>query len=79
MSAIYDCADETQRSEGLTEAAAAVLKGELVVLPTDTTYGLGADAHAYCAAGGRGEVSGDCFLFGDFSDYRTHPAHRAAR
>jgi tRNA threonylcarbamoyl adenosine modification protein (Sua5/YciO/YrdC/YwlC family) len=44
MSAIYDCADETQRSEGLTEAAAAVLKGELVVLPTDTVYGLGADA-----------------------------------
>src|SRR6202046_1172314 len=44
MSAIYDCADETQRSEGLAEAAAAVLKGELVVLPTDTVYGLGADA-----------------------------------
>lgn len=44
MSAIYDCADDMQRSEGLAAAAAAVLKGELVVLPTDTVYGLGADA-----------------------------------
>jgi tRNA threonylcarbamoyl adenosine modification protein (Sua5/YciO/YrdC/YwlC family) len=41
---MYDCADETQRSDGLTAAADAVLKGELVVLPTDTVYGLGADA-----------------------------------
>jgi L-threonylcarbamoyladenylate synthase len=33
-----------QRAEGLTEAASAVRRGELVVLPTDTVYGIGADA-----------------------------------
>src|SRR5215471_7423671 len=44
MSAIFDCADETQRAAGLAAASAAVLKGALVVLPTDTVYGIGADA-----------------------------------
>ena len=49
MSAWFDCADETQRADGLAEAAAAVLRGELVVLPTDTVYGLGADAFSPAA------------------------------
>jgi tRNA threonylcarbamoyl adenosine modification protein (Sua5/YciO/YrdC/YwlC family) len=49
MSDWYDCADEKQRAEGLTAAAAAVLRGELVVLPTDTVYGLGADAFSPAA------------------------------
>jgi L-threonylcarbamoyladenylate synthase len=49
MSASYDCADETQRSAGLTAAVACVLRGELVVLPTDTVYGLGADAFSPAA------------------------------
>lgn len=40
----FDCADSDQRAEGLEEAAAAVRRGELVVLPTDTVYGIGADA-----------------------------------
>lgn len=40
----FDCADLEQRAEGLTEAAAAVRRGDLVVLPTDTVYGIGADA-----------------------------------
>ena len=44
MSESYDCADETQRIAGLAAASAAVLKGALVVLPTDTVYGVGADA-----------------------------------
>jgi L-threonylcarbamoyladenylate synthase len=44
MSDIYDCADERQRADGLAAAIAAVLKGALVVLPTDTVYGIGADA-----------------------------------
>src|SRR5580658_1649810 len=44
MSAWYDCAEETARAAGLAEAATAVLRGELVVLPTDTVYGLGTDA-----------------------------------
>jgi L-threonylcarbamoyladenylate synthase len=44
MSEIFDCADETQRSEGVAAAVAAVLRGALIVLPTDTVYGIGADA-----------------------------------
>jgi tRNA threonylcarbamoyl adenosine modification protein (Sua5/YciO/YrdC/YwlC family) len=52
MSASYDCADSAQRSEGLASAAAAVLRGELVVLPTDTVYGLGADAFIPAAVAG---------------------------
>lgn len=40
----FDCSDLDQRAEGLTEAATAVRRGELVVLPTDTVYGIGADA-----------------------------------
>jgi L-threonylcarbamoyladenylate synthase len=56
----YDCSDPDQRAAGLREAAAAVRRGELVVLPTDTVYGLGADAFsasgiaALLAAKGRG-------------------------
>src|SRR5580700_10022850 len=49
MSAWFDCADETQRREGLAAAAAAVLRGEIVVLPTDTVYGVGADAFSPAA------------------------------
>jgi L-threonylcarbamoyladenylate synthase len=49
MSAWFDCADETQRAEGLAAAATAVLNGELVVLPTDTVYGIGADAFSAAA------------------------------
>jgi L-threonylcarbamoyladenylate synthase len=49
MSAWFDCSDETQRAEGLAAAAAAVLNGELVVLPTDTVYGIGSDAFSATA------------------------------
>src|ERR1700753_2367080 len=49
MSAWFDCADETQRAEGLKPATEAVLRGELVVLPTDTVYGIGADAFSPAA------------------------------
>src|SRR5579859_224777 len=44
MSARYDCTDAAQRAAGLSEAAAALRKGELAVLPTDTVYGVAADA-----------------------------------
>jgi L-threonylcarbamoyladenylate synthase len=40
----FDCADPSGRSQGLAAAADAVARGELVVLPTDTVYGIGADA-----------------------------------
>lgn len=60
MSEMFDCADEEQRPAGIAAAMAAVLKGELVVLPTDTVYGIGADAfrpaavQSLLAAKGRG-------------------------
>jgi tRNA threonylcarbamoyl adenosine modification protein (Sua5/YciO/YrdC/YwlC family) len=44
MSRRFDCTDPEQRKTGLREAAGAVRRGELVVLPTDTLYGIGADA-----------------------------------
>lgn len=40
----YDCMNAEQRAAGLIEAASALQRGELVVLPTDTVYGVGADA-----------------------------------
>jgi L-threonylcarbamoyladenylate synthase len=44
MSARFDCADPVQRSEGMDAAITALRNGELAVLPTDTVYGLAADA-----------------------------------
>ena len=44
MSTTFDCADPASRAEGLKAAATALRTGELVVLPTDTVYGIGADA-----------------------------------
>ncbi|WP_017615182.1 L-threonylcarbamoyladenylate synthase [Nocardiopsis salina] len=44
MSRIYDCADDTARKDGVTDAASVVRRGDLVVLPTDTVYGIGTDA-----------------------------------
>ena len=41
---IYNCADETTRAEGIAEAAKAAKSGRLVVMPTDTLYGIGCDA-----------------------------------
>ena len=44
MSARYDCTDPEQRAAGLAEAAASLRKGDLAVMPTDTVYGVAADA-----------------------------------
>jgi L-threonylcarbamoyladenylate synthase len=48
---VYDCADPDARSAGLAAAARAVRAGQLVVLPTDTVYGLGCDAFSAAAVG----------------------------
>jgi tRNA threonylcarbamoyl adenosine modification protein (Sua5/YciO/YrdC/YwlC family) len=40
----YRCADPDVRVDAIEAAAHSVASGELVVLPTDTVYGLGADA-----------------------------------
>jgi L-threonylcarbamoyladenylate synthase len=44
VSSVYDCADPDQRAAGVRHATDALRRGELVVLPTDTVYGIGADA-----------------------------------
>ncbi|HLU56520.1 MAG TPA: L-threonylcarbamoyladenylate synthase [Pseudonocardia sp.] len=44
MASTYDCAVPDQRADGLADAAKAVRAGRLVVLPTDTVYGIGCDA-----------------------------------
>jgi tRNA threonylcarbamoyl adenosine modification protein (Sua5/YciO/YrdC/YwlC family) len=60
LTSVFDCADPEQRPLGITSAAGAVKSGRLVVLPTDTVYGIGADAFdstavaALLAAKGRG-------------------------
>ena len=41
---LYDCRTAADRDRGIAAAVEAVKSGELVVLPTDTVYGVGADA-----------------------------------
>ncbi|MBV7412244.1 threonylcarbamoyl-AMP synthase [Dermabacteraceae bacterium TAE3-ERU27] len=41
---VYDCRDEKGRVEGIAAATEAIRNGKLIVLPTDTVYGVGADA-----------------------------------
>jgi tRNA threonylcarbamoyl adenosine modification protein (Sua5/YciO/YrdC/YwlC family) len=47
----FDCRDPQVRADALRAAAHSVAAGELVVLPTDTVYGLGADAFDAVAVG----------------------------
>lgn len=49
MSVVYDCAQSPDREDGLAAAASAVRAGRLVVIPTDTVYGIGADAFSSSA------------------------------
>jgi len=44
MATVYDCSNESELLEGLRAARGAIGRGELVVLPTDTVYGVAADA-----------------------------------
>ncbi|MBO1767591.1 L-threonylcarbamoyladenylate synthase [Allobranchiibius sp. GilTou38] len=44
MSPVFDCANPQTREDGLDAAKSALDLGECVVLPTDTVYGIGADA-----------------------------------
>lgn len=60
MSQFLDCRNPDNRADAIAAAAAAVKSGGLVVMPTDTVYGIGADAFdsaavaALLAAKGRG-------------------------
>src|SRR5580693_7016901 len=44
MSQRFDCSDPAQLAEGLQEAQAALRRGQLVVMPTDTVYAIAAEA-----------------------------------
>lgn len=60
MTESFDCADPGQRATGIAAAVNALKGGRLVVMPTDTVYGIGADAFdgtavsSLLAAKGRG-------------------------
>ena len=60
MTEVFDCTDPDQRSRGIAAAVGAVKNTRLVVVPTDTVYGVGADAFdsgavaALLSAKGRG-------------------------
>ncbi|WP_181442498.1 L-threonylcarbamoyladenylate synthase [Streptomyces tateyamensis] len=70
----FDCANPQEHAAGLREAVAAVRRGELVVLPTDTVYGVGADAFTpqavarLLAAKGRGRNMPSPVLVGSAAD-----------
>jgi tRNA threonylcarbamoyl adenosine modification protein (Sua5/YciO/YrdC/YwlC family) len=46
MSPVIDCTTQDGMAQGVAAAAEAVRDGEVVVLPTDTVYGVGVDAFA---------------------------------
>ncbi len=60
MSEAFHCSDPDQRARGIASAVGALKGGRLVVMPTDTVYGIGADAFnsaavaALLSAKGRG-------------------------
>jgi len=62
MTTRYDCRDPQSRIAGVDAAVTAARAGELIVLPTDTVYGIAADAFTpaavttMLAAKGRGEI-----------------------
>jgi L-threonylcarbamoyladenylate synthase len=63
MAPEFDCSDSTELLTGVRSARSAIERGELVVIPTDTVYGLAADAFSPAAvqrlldAKGRGRQS----------------------
>ncbi|GEP48295.1 threonylcarbamoyl-AMP synthase [Microbacterium saccharophilum] len=63
MSPVFDCRDQAELLAGMRQARQAIGRGELIVLPTDTVYGVAADAFSasavarLLAAKGRGRQS----------------------
>jgi tRNA threonylcarbamoyl adenosine modification protein (Sua5/YciO/YrdC/YwlC family) len=47
----FDCTDESMRARGITAAVAAIKRGELVVLPTESVYAVATDG--FSARGAR--------------------------
>ncbi|MEL5991490.1 L-threonylcarbamoyladenylate synthase [Microbacterium phosphatis] len=48
-SPLFDCGDQAQVLTGMRQARQAIARGQLVVLPTDTVYGVAADAFSATA------------------------------
>jgi tRNA threonylcarbamoyl adenosine modification protein (Sua5/YciO/YrdC/YwlC family) len=77
MSSVFDCRDEAQLLPGMRQARQAIGRGELVVLPTDTVYGIAADAfnvravQALLDAKGRGRQSPPPVLVAGLSTLRA--------
>jgi tRNA threonylcarbamoyl adenosine modification protein (Sua5/YciO/YrdC/YwlC family) len=77
MERIYDCSVDTDLLTGMRLAKASLGRHELVVLPTDTVYGLGCDAfsakgvEALLAAKGRGRQSPPPVLIPNISTMRA--------
>ncbi len=44
VSIVFDCSDHSIRENAISTAVRSVAAGQLIVLPTDTLYGIGADA-----------------------------------
>ena len=70
---IFDCSKDTDLLNGMRLAKVSIGRGELVVLPTDTVYGIAADAfsasavESLLAAKGRGPQSPPPVLIGDLN------------
>lgn len=73
MQRIYDCSVDTDLLTGMRLAKVALGRSELVVLPTDTVYGIGCDAfsakgvQALLSAKGRGPQSPPPVLIGNLN------------
>lgn len=81
MATVYDCARSDSLLSGTREARHALGRGELVVLPTDTVYGVAADAFSPAAvqrlldAKGRGRQSPPPVLVPNLNTLAALAAH----
>src|SRR3712207_7441183 len=58
MASLHDCSDGAELLTGMRLARAAIGRGELVVIPTDTVYGIAADAFKPSAVKRLGDAKG---------------------
>lgn len=58
MTLRFDCTDDAERARGITAAVAAIKRGELVVLPTESVYAVATDGFSARGARAVREVKG---------------------